>query len=111
MSSDLELGRYDPSNLIGSLTDAERVDIGEHYAHAVKTVVETQKASASIIQRRCRVGYNQSLRILAALERLSVIGKADDFDFGHHPVLWSPRASKEDTPSTTRPLTKDTDNA
>ncbi len=47
------------------------------YEDAVKVVVEAGKASASLLQRRLRVGYARAARILDILESNGVIGAAD----------------------------------
>jgi len=47
------------------------------YEDAVKTVVDAGKASASLLQRRLRVGYARAARLLDILEDRGVIGPAD----------------------------------
>lgn len=47
------------------------------YEDAVKVVVEAGKASASLLQRRLRVGYARAARLLDILESNGVIGAAD----------------------------------
>ena len=49
----------------------------ELYPEAYKVVVETQKASASFLQRRLRVGYARAARLLDLLEEKGVIGPGD----------------------------------
>jgi DNA segregation ATPase FtsK/SpoIIIE, S-DNA-T family len=49
----------------------------EMYDQAVAIVTETQQASISMIQRRLRVGYNRSARMIEQMERDGVIGPAD----------------------------------
>ncbi len=44
------------------------------YDEVVKFVIETQKASASLIQRRFRVGYNRAARLVDILEEKGIIG-------------------------------------
>ena len=43
---------------------------------AIKTVQETQKASASMLQRRLRIGYPRAARLIDELEGLGVVGPA-----------------------------------
>jgi len=50
------------------------VDEDELYNQAYKLVVETQKASASFLQRRLRIGYARAARLLDLLESRGVIG-------------------------------------
>jgi S-DNA-T family DNA segregation ATPase FtsK/SpoIIIE len=49
----------------------------ELYPEAYKIVVESQKASASFLQRRLRVGYARAARLLDLLEDKGVIGPGD----------------------------------
>ena len=44
------------------------------YNDIVDFVIETQKASASLLQRRFKVGYNRAARIVDLLEERGVIG-------------------------------------
>lgn len=46
----------------------------ELYEEALKVVVEAQKASASLLQRRLRVGYARAARLLDLLEQKGIIG-------------------------------------
>jgi S-DNA-T family DNA segregation ATPase FtsK/SpoIIIE len=48
-----------------------------HYEEAKRIVIEAGKASASLLQRRLRVGYARAARILDILESKGVIGPAD----------------------------------
>ncbi|HOM68364.1 MAG TPA: DNA translocase FtsK [Candidatus Paceibacterota bacterium] len=50
------------------------VEEDELYNQAYKLVVETQKASASFLQRRLRIGYARAARLLDLLESRGVIG-------------------------------------
>ena len=47
------------------------------YEEAKKVVVESGKASASLLQRRLRVGYARAARLLDMLEDQGVIGPGD----------------------------------
>jgi S-DNA-T family DNA segregation ATPase FtsK/SpoIIIE len=49
----------------------------ELYDQAVAIVAETRKASISMIQRRLRVGYNRSARMVERMEREGVVGPPD----------------------------------
>lgn len=59
----------------GGHGDGEAND--DMYEDAVKTVVDAGKASASLLQRRLRVGYARAARLLDILEDRGVIGPAD----------------------------------
>ena len=47
------------------------------YDDAVRVVVESRKASASLLQRRLRVGYARAARLIEAMEDQGIIGQAD----------------------------------
>ncbi len=63
---------------IGS-ADPENVYEGEDplYEEAKRLVVESKKASASLLQRRLRVGYARAARLLDILEERGVIGPGE----------------------------------
>ncbi len=44
---------------------------------AIDTVMETQKASASFLQRRMRIGYARAARLLDLMEQRGLVGPAD----------------------------------
>jgi S-DNA-T family DNA segregation ATPase FtsK/SpoIIIE len=52
-------------------------DLDEHFREAVELVVQYEKASASLLQRRLSVGYARAARILDQLEAAGVVGPAD----------------------------------
>lgn len=47
------------------------------YKDAVRVVVESKKASSSLLQRRLRVGYARAARLIEEMEEQGVIGPAD----------------------------------
>jgi S-DNA-T family DNA segregation ATPase FtsK/SpoIIIE len=47
------------------------------YKDAVRVVVESGKASASLLQRRLRVGYARAARLIETMEEQGIIGPAD----------------------------------
>lgn len=49
-------------------------DVDEHLEDAINFVVETGQASASLMQRRFRVGYNRAARLVDAMEERGIIG-------------------------------------
>jgi len=61
---------------VGSGTEDEEID-DELYEEAKKLVVEAQKASASYLQRRLRIGYARAASILDMLEERGVIGPGE----------------------------------
>ena len=56
---------------------SDEFDIDELYPEAYKVVVEADKASASFLQRRLRVGYARAARLLDLMEERGVIGPGD----------------------------------
>ncbi|TRZ81103.1 DNA translocase FtsK [bacterium] len=68
----LGIGEDNERVSIDSFKDYEFED--ELYADAKKLILESKKASASLLQRRMRIGYARAARILDMLERDSIIG-------------------------------------
>ena len=63
-------------------------DVDELYESAVALVRETEKASISLLQRKLKVGYNRSARMVEMMEDHSVVSKPDAY--GARQVLpWS----------------------
>ncbi len=58
---------------MGNLDDED----DELYEEAVQTVVEAQKASASLLQRRLKVGYARAARLLDIMEAKGIVGPGD----------------------------------
>lgn len=58
---------------VGSSADTE----DSLYEDAAQTVIEAGKASASLLQRRLRVGYARAARLIEALEDQGIVGPAD----------------------------------
>ncbi|MFW5966596.1 MAG: DNA translocase FtsK 4TM domain-containing protein [Persicimonas sp.] len=49
----------------------------EYYDDAVKIVVESNKASISMIQRKLRVGYNRAARMVDRMAQQGIVGESD----------------------------------
>ena len=47
------------------------------YEEARGVVIEARKASASLLQRRLRIGYARAARLIDVLEERGVVGPAD----------------------------------
>lgn len=47
------------------------------FKDAVRVVVETRKASTSLLQRKLRIGYSRAARIMEEMEEQGIIGPAD----------------------------------
>ena len=50
---------------------------GRVRSHSLRVVTEAQKASASLLQRRLKVGYARAARLLDIMENKGVIGPGD----------------------------------
>lgn len=61
---------------VGSLTGAAGEALDELFEAAVKIVTSSDKASASLLQRRLSIGYARAARILDQLQDLGIVGPA-----------------------------------
>ena len=70
---------FDPGEVSESDGDSGSGDEGGDplFEEAKALVIETQKASASMIQRRLSVGFNRATRLMEELEMAGVIGPAE----------------------------------
>lgn len=70
---------FDPGEVAEGESDTGFGDAGGDplFEEARALVVETQKASASMIQRRLSVGFNRATRLMEELEAAGVIGPAE----------------------------------
>jgi hypothetical protein len=66
--------------------EAFAADFAELLGDAAELVIAVQHASPQMLQRKLRVGREDSLRLLEALERKGIVGPADDDGEGR-PVL------------------------
>ena len=65
------------SNKGGVVMDMDGPEDDSLYQDAVRCVIETGKASASLLQRRLRVGYGRASRLIDSMEEQGLIGPAD----------------------------------
>ena len=56
---------------------ADPEDADDLYAEALAVVQKSGKASASMIQRHLKIGYNRAARIIDMMEQAGVVGPAD----------------------------------
>lgn len=61
----------------GSGRSIDEDEYDELYDQALAFVVESGKASSSMIQRKFKIGYNRAARIIEVLEQEGVVGAAD----------------------------------
>jgi S-DNA-T family DNA segregation ATPase FtsK/SpoIIIE len=57
--------------------DAANGDDDDMLSEAIATVMEAKKASASLLQRRLKVGYARAARLLDLMEQQGLIGPGD----------------------------------
>lgn len=65
---------------VGSKTSIDKDDVDNDdplYNDIVEFVISTRKASASLLQRRFKLGYNRAARIIDLLEERGIIGPAN----------------------------------
>lgn len=67
---------FDESILAGPVDDGSGSDepVDELYDQAVSVVIEAGFASISMVQRKLRIGYNRSARIVEEMERQGLVG-------------------------------------
>ena len=74
-------GMYDPAMEhdacgFGFIANIQNVPSHEIVQQALEIVYESGSASASMLQRRLRVGYNRAANLIDELERNGVVGPA-----------------------------------
>src|SRR5919109_864199 len=52
-------------------------DVDEHFKDAVEVVVNYDRASASLLQRRLQIGYARAARLIDQLEAAGIVGPAE----------------------------------
>lgn len=75
----LNLEAVEHNNTDVGTMDEDTVDVDsdeELYQQVLEFVVRTQKASASLLQRKFKIGYNKAARMIDTLEENGVIGPA-----------------------------------
>ena len=75
MNLDLPVGEKSVSQIEDSGQFEEYID--PLYNEIVEFVIDTQKASASLLQRRFKLGYNRAARAIDLLEEHGIIGPAN----------------------------------
>ncbi len=61
----------------GGAAGGDGSDRDEMFEEAVKTIVQYEKASASLLQRRLRVGYARAARLMDELQEAGIIGPGE----------------------------------
>jgi S-DNA-T family DNA segregation ATPase FtsK/SpoIIIE len=73
------------SHISGGVTDANSDE--EHLKNAIRIVVEHRTASASMLQRRMRIGYNRAANLIEEMEAKGIVGPAEGSK--RRKVLWT----------------------
>jgi len=60
--------------LDAALTPQERDYFQGLFPQAVSVILNTRRASTSMIQRRLRIGYNRAWAMMCAMERMGIVG-------------------------------------
>ena len=74
-------GAYD-QEMIEKITSAkissgDKGEVDELFIYAAEFVIEKDKASASMLQRQFRIGYNKAARLIEELEARGIVGQED----------------------------------
>jgi S-DNA-T family DNA segregation ATPase FtsK/SpoIIIE len=65
---------YEEGIVEGEKKAAMSVEEDELFDEAVKVILQARQASASILQRRMRVGYTRAARLLDLMEQQAIVG-------------------------------------
>ncbi|KKU94473.1 MAG: Cell division FtsK/SpoIIIE [Candidatus Jorgensenbacteria bacterium GW2011_GWA1_48_13] len=76
-SPSFEMGNGGVNGIMPDFEDYESGDDDELYSEAVELVRSAKKASASLLQRRLRVGYARAARLLDIMEERGVVGPGE----------------------------------
>jgi S-DNA-T family DNA segregation ATPase FtsK/SpoIIIE len=75
------------SHIAGGASSAEPSSDEDYFRLAVKTVIEHRTASASMLQRKLRVGYNRAANLIEEMEAKGIVGPAEGSK--RRKVLWT----------------------
>ena len=62
---------------VGKIAGMVGGEIDELFEEAVRTIVQYDRASASLLQRRLRIGYARAARLLDELEMAGIVGPGE----------------------------------
>jgi DNA segregation ATPase FtsK/SpoIIIE, S-DNA-T family len=62
-----------PEEPVDAFSDSHK-ETDTHFEAAVRFVIESQRASTSMIQRRYSIGYNRAANIIESMERYGIVG-------------------------------------
>jgi S-DNA-T family DNA segregation ATPase FtsK/SpoIIIE len=74
------------SHIAGGASSTDPSSDEDYYRLAVKTVIEHRTASASMLQRKLRVGYNRAANLIEEMETKGIVGPAEGSK--RRKVLW-----------------------
>ncbi|MBL7663904.1 MAG: hypothetical protein JNM93_02135, partial [Bacteriovoracaceae bacterium] len=67
-------GELDPMSLPEGVSYTPSADSDELFGQAVQVVMEHRQASASMLQRRLRIGYNRAANLIEQMEEKGIVG-------------------------------------
>ncbi len=77
-SLQVQIGKNGRSITTNDSSNADYLESDDELWHdAVKIVIESKKASTSLLQRRLRIGYGRAARIIETMEEKGIVGPAD----------------------------------
>lgn len=62
---------------ISKISKEQDNDVDELLSEAIEFVVESGQASASMLQRKFKIGFNRAARLIDAMEERSIVGKSE----------------------------------
>ncbi len=68
---------HDKEQESGPADEEDSGELDSVYEDAVRIVVESGKASTSLLQRRLRLGYGRAARLIDMMERDGIVGSPD----------------------------------
>jgi len=71
-------GEIESGTSASGFIDNQEKETAKSLEEAAKIVVDNQKGSASLLQRRLSIGYTRAARILDELQSFSVVGPSKD---------------------------------
>jgi S-DNA-T family DNA segregation ATPase FtsK/SpoIIIE len=77
ITESLNVAQSAPQVSLDDFQDDASVEDEDLYQQAKQVVLEMQKASATLLQRRLKIGYARAARILDLLEERGIVGKAE----------------------------------
>ena len=62
---------------ISKISKEQSSDVDEFLSEAIEFVVESGQASASMLQRKFKIGFNRAARLIDSMEERGIVGKSE----------------------------------